>query len=85
MATPETVVGGGWTENASRTGAPGVTVTVDDPPFPSLVAVIDAVPGTFPVTRPFASTVAIAGAFVDHVTGRPVRATPLASFGVADN
>jgi hypothetical protein len=56
----------------------GVTVTTDVPVFPSLVAVIVAVPGDTAVTRPFASTVA-AGLSEDHVTVRPVSVTPFAS------
>ncbi len=40
-------------------------------------------PAPVPVTRPFASTVAMAALLVCHVTGRPVSGLPFASFGVA--
>jgi hypothetical protein len=54
------------------------------PVFPSLVAVIVAVPAPTPVTRPVAVfTVATFAALVVHVTVRPVRVLPLASFVTA--
>src|SRR5438093_11685982 len=61
----------------------GVTVTVEVPLCPSLVAVIVAEPATTPVTSPLGLTVATAVLLLDHVIVRPVSALPLASFGVA--
>lgn len=60
-----------------------VTVIVDVPLFPSLVAVIVAEPGATAVTRPEAETVAAAVALDDHVTVRPVRTLPPPSRTVA--
>ena len=65
------------------TGA--VTVLAAVPATPSLVAVIVAVPAATPVTRPLAETVATVLLLVVQVTVRPLRAVPLASFGVAVN
>jgi len=62
------------------TGA-GVTVTVEVPDFPSLVAVIVAVPGAMPVTTP-PDTVAAAVLLEVHVTILSVTTTPFASFTV---
>jgi hypothetical protein len=62
-----------------------VTVTVDDPLFPSAVAVIVAVPGATPVTTPEDDTVAVAALLVVHATGRSVTTVPFASFTVAVN
>ena len=72
----------------TETDATGITatltVTADEPFLPSLVAVmVTGPPAALPVTRPFASTVAMLASAVAHVTARPVRAPPLASFGVA--
>src|SRR5205823_1194426 len=53
------------------------------PLLPSLVAVIVAEPGVPPDTRPLLLTVATAVLEVGHVTVRPERGAPLASFGVA--
>src|SRR3989442_4986689 len=53
------------------------------PLCPSLVAVIVAVPSRSPLTRPPADTVATAALLVAHITTRPVRGLPFASFGVA--
>src|SRR5205807_1320167 len=61
----------------------GVTVIVEVPLFPSLVAVIVAVPGVTPDTSPLLLTVATVVLELDHVTVRPERGAPLASFGVA--
>src|ERR1700719_4569119 len=71
----------------SVTEATGTAVTVmADVPFcPSLVAVIVAVPGATPVTRPLPLTVAAAVLLEPHVTTRPVSAAPFASFGIAVN
>src|SRR5215213_1585603 len=66
---PEPVGGGG-----------AVTVTVATPCFPSLVAVIDAVPAATPVTSPEeAFTVATAASDVVQATVRPESAMPAAS------
>ena len=47
--------------------------------FPSLVAVIVALPAATAVTTPFASTVATPGVLDDHAIVRPVSTLPLAS------
>src|SRR5260370_6395884 len=61
----------------------GVTVMAAVPLLPSLVAVIvTGPPAPLPVTRPFASTVAMVASLVAHVTVRPVSALPFASRGV---
>jgi hypothetical protein len=60
-----------------------VTVIAAVPLCPSLVAVIVAEPATFVVTSPLLDTVATVVVFEDHVTVRPVRVLPLASFKVA--
>src|SRR5437016_1852708 len=62
-----------------------VTVMAEVPLCPSLVAVIVAEPAATPVTNPLADTVAMAAFLVAHVTARPIRAVPFASFGVAVN
>src|SRR5438552_6627287 len=69
----------------TSTAATGTWVTVMDevPLFPSLVAVIVAVPGVTPETRPLLLTVATAVLELDHVTVRPESGVPPASFGVA--
>lgn len=68
-----------------RTGT-GLTVSVAEPDFPSLVAVIVAVPMAIPVARPDEKfTVATAGLLELHVTRRPVKTLPCASFVVAAN
>jgi hypothetical protein len=64
------------------TGA-GVTVTVALPLFPSLVAVILAVPTAIPLTTPCAETIATAVLLDAHVITRLVRVFPLASRVVA--
>src|SRR5205809_476727 len=58
----------------------GVTVMADAPLFPSLVAVIVAVPAVFPVTSPLALTVATAVLLLAQVTVRPLSGFPFASF-----
>src|SRR5690242_476778 len=60
-----------------------VTVIADVPLCPSLVAVIVAEPATPPVTRPLPLTVATEVLLLVHVTTRPDRVLPLASFTVA--
>lgn len=54
-----------------------------EPLFPSLVAVMVAVPGAAAVTAPLDETVATEVALVVQVTARPDRAAPPASRGVA--
>jgi hypothetical protein len=60
-----------------------VTVIVDEPLIPSLVALIVAVPGATPVTSPELLTTAIAGALLPQVTTRPLKGVPAPSRGVA--
>src|SRR6266566_2886816 len=80
---PTTTLAGDGVTSTEATGA-GVTVTLDVPLFPSLVAVMVTGPPTLlPVTRPFASTVARVASLVPHVTVRPVSVLPFASFSVA--
>jgi hypothetical protein len=62
-----------------------VTVKLAVPVFPSLVAVMVAVPAPVAVTRPLELTVARALLELDHETARPVNALPLASRVLADN
>src|SRR5207302_10820364 len=71
--------------DASSTAATGtgVTVIVEVPLLPSLVAVIVAQPGVSPEPRPLLLTVATAGLELDHVTVRPESGFPPASLGVA--
>src|SRR5690242_4450053 len=59
------------------------TSTMAFPLFPSDVAVIETVPALIPVTSPLALTVAMVWSPLDHVTTRPVRMLPFASFVVA--
>ena len=59
------------------------TKMVAVPVFPSLVAVIVAVPGATPVTTPAVETVAIAVELVLQVTIRPVSVLLFASFVTA--
>jgi len=61
----------------------GVTVIVDVPVLPSLVAVIVAVPTATAVTTPLDETVATPGVLVDQVIARPVSVFPDASLSVA--
>src|SRR2546426_768750 len=78
-----TILPVGGVTSTDATGM-GVTVTADAPLFPSLVAVMVTGPPTvFPVTRPFASTVATVASAVCQVTTRPVSGLPFASFGAA--
>ena len=60
-----------------------MTVIVEVPLLPSLVAVIVADPGVTPETSPLLLTAATDVLELDHVTVRPERGAPLASFGVA--
>jgi hypothetical protein len=69
----------------TATVATGATETLMAavPLFPSLLAVIVVVPASTAVTRPFASTLAIAGWLELHVTTRPESRPPLPSLVVA--
>src|SRR5712691_3871522 len=80
---PTTTLAGDGVTSTEATGA-GVTVRLDVPLLPSLVAVMTTGPPTLlPATRPFASTVARVASLVPHVTVRPVSVLPFASFSVA--
>src|SRR6059058_824591 len=71
----------GGVTSTDATGT-GVTVIAEVPLFPSLVAVIVAVPGVTPDTSPLLLTVATAVLELDHVTVRPESGVPPASLGV---
>src|SRR5206468_1171691 len=60
-----------------------VTVIAAVPFLPSLVAVIVAEPAATPVTRPVVLTLAIAVLLLAHVTTRPLKILPAASFVTA--
>lgn len=60
-----------------------MTVTVANPLCPSLVAVMVAVPGRIPLTKPNWVTLAIESGADDQLTARWVRTFPFASFSVA--
>ncbi len=64
---------------ATREDGEVVMVTCALPLFPSLAAVIVALPGATPVTSPLAETVAMSVSELDQVTGRPSRTLPPAS------
>ena len=70
---------------ATTTEATGTldTVTVVVPVWPSLVAVMVAVPRAMPVISPVLSTAATAPLLVVHATARPERGLPLASLTFA--
>src|SRR5207249_8055650 len=72
----------GGVTSTDATGT-GVTVIVEVPLLPSLVAVIVAEPGVTPETRPPLLTVATDVLELDHVTVRPESGVPPTSFGVA--
>jgi hypothetical protein len=61
------------------------TRTVDVPFFPSLVAVIVAVPSLSAVTRPAGETLAVVGSLEPHVTTRPANTPPMESSVTAAN
>src|SRR5690349_8000611 len=61
----------------------GTTVMVEVPVFPSLVAVIVAVPSATAVTRPVAETDAVPFALELQLTDRSVTVVPFRSFTVA--
>ncbi len=73
------VVGG---ETVTLATGTAVTVTVTVAVLPSQVPVMTEVPGVSPVTTPAADTLATAGVPELHVTTRPVRTLPPASFTV---
>ena len=60
----------------------GVTVTTDEPVFPSLVAVMVAVPTATALTEPVEDTVAVAELLELQLTTRSVTTVPFASFTV---
>src|SRR3989442_11638162 len=66
-------------------GGNSVTVSADEPLWPSLVAVIVAVPTTSAVTKAFPLTVPTTTLLLVQVIARPVRMLPLASRSVAVN
>ena len=80
-----TVIFGAGEVRTTRSAGAGVTVTVAVPDFPSLVAVIVAVPDVTPVTRPELETVATATLLLDHVTTRPVVTAPVTSRTTAES
>lgn len=65
--------------------AGGATTIFAVPLFPSLVAVIVAVPLEIALTTPLVETVATVAWLLDQVTVRPVRTPPLASRTVAES
>lgn len=71
--------------DATGAGAGAGTVIVEVPVWPSLLAVMVAVPAETAVTTPDVETLAIALELELHVTTRPVRMLPFASRVVADN
>src|SRR6266536_4163024 len=79
---PSSIVAEAGLTDTDATGT-NVTVIAAVPFLPSLLAVIVAVPAAPPVTSPFPLTVATVASLVAHVTVRPVRGLPFASFGVA--
>jgi hypothetical protein len=73
----------GETVTVVTTGGLEVTVMLEVPDFPELVAMIVTGPAATPVTTPFASTVAVAALLVDHVTVCPLIGLPCSSLTVA--
>jgi len=71
--------------DATGIGADGLTVIADCPVFPSLVAVIVALPAATAVTKPDAEIVAMTELLELQVTVRPVSVLLFASRVVADN
>jgi len=78
-----TSVDAGLTVTDATGAVDAATVIADVPLWPSLVAVIVAVPANLPVTSPLVFTVATPVFEVAHVTTRPLNGLPLASLGVA--
>lgn len=91
MVVPVRMIGMGTEDVTTRessaptTGGGVLTVTVAVPLFPSLVAVIVAVPGATAVTTPLLETVATDGVPDDQVTEWPVSVFPFASRVTADS
>src|SRR5205085_11739861 len=75
----------GSTTTFATAAGNGVTVMIDVPETPSLVAVTVAVPEVSVVTSPLASTAATAALSVDQATALPVSKFPTASDVVAVN
>jgi hypothetical protein len=73
----------GATVTVVTTGGTAVTVMLDVPVFPELVAVMVAEPTATPVTTPLEFTIAAAALLVVHVTVCPVITLPFWSFTVA--
>ena len=71
------IVAEGLTRSEAIGDSPTVTPAV--PVFPSLVAVIVAVPGALTVTVPSALTRATLTLLLEYVVGRPVSRLPLPS------
>ena len=78
-------VGGSTLTEATAAGGGAVTVTADVPVFPSLVAVIVALPAATAVTVPFAATVATPSLLEVHAIARPVNTLLAASRVVAES
>jgi hypothetical protein len=74
-------------DGVTATDATGTsdTLTVAEPVFPSLVAVMIAVPAPVAVTSPLDDTVATFGALEAHVIVRPPSVLPEASFATAES
>jgi hypothetical protein len=70
-------------ETATDATPLGAMVTVAEPLWPSLVAVMVAVPALSPLTTPDVLTLATAVLSDEKLTERPVRMLPLASLTVA--
>jgi hypothetical protein len=80
---PTAVIELGARETLTEATGAMLTVIEEAPFFPSLVAVMVALPAATAVTNPFASTVAAAVLFEPHVTTRPVSVLPFASLVTA--
>jgi deoxyribose-phosphate aldolase len=84
VVVPATIdTDGGATVTVVTTGGTAVTVMLDVPVFPELVAVIVAEPAATPVTTPLELTVAAAVLLLDQVTVCPVITLPFWSLTVA--
>src|SRR5207245_1457529 len=85
LRSPLSVPGGPACVRREPAGGGGgvVTVMVDAPFLPSLVAVIVADPTATPATSPLPFTPAIDEGLLAHVIVRPVSVLPFASLGVA--
>jgi len=83
LPTCRLTLAGATDTDATETGA-GVTVRVEEPLFPSLVAEIVAVPAATAVTSPVCTTVATPVFELCHVMRRPVSCVPVESRSIAD-